>query len=481
MYGTNNDLAADDNATDNKLLPQSIPINLEANKVTKKRKKKRKKKKKTRKQNTGNSELHRIEQETQITPHNEEKKSPAPLAYDYDPLSYNQYILPSETSQEGFKRYQGELLTHTVDTLPAPVKKFWKRRYALFEKFDEGIYLSSELWYSVTAESIAKYTAGLFRDLLPNATSGLDLCCGGGGNTIQFAKLFDHIGALDINPINLYCTEHNCNVYGVQDNVWMIEADWNEVSKLKDGNINIAWIPESIRRFENEEKVQFDFVFSSPPWGGTNYNRKVFDLNSMEPFPITRMLKQIKQYTNNVGLYLPRSSNLKQLKTAVLKTFGKEGKCRVVHLRSDGRIIAILALIGKELTENFDSMFNDKEDEGDASDGICSDEIQISENEMVERTTNASYDYRQDSNNDEDMTEDSDDTGHEVGSESKSENDPASDDNVNNKPKSRKKGKDSTKKVSEEELQKIIQEYVNSGSTFQFEEVLEDYESDDKV
>ena len=70
-------------------------------------------------------------------------------------------------------------MTHTIDTLPAPVKKFWKRRYALFEKFDEGIYLSSELWYSVTAESIAKYTANLFRNLLPNATSGLDLCCGG--------------------------------------------------------------------------------------------------------------------------------------------------------------------------------------------------------------------------------------------------------------------------------------------------------------
>ena len=28
-----------------------------------------------------------------------------------------------------------------------------------------------------------------------------------GGNTIQFAKIFDNIGALDINPINLYCTK----------------------------------------------------------------------------------------------------------------------------------------------------------------------------------------------------------------------------------------------------------------------------------
>ena len=50
-----------------------------------------------------------------------------------------------------------------------------------------------------------------------------------GGNTIQFAKIFDNIGALDINPINLYA-QNNCKVYGVQDNVWTIEADWNEVN-----------------------------------------------------------------------------------------------------------------------------------------------------------------------------------------------------------------------------------------------------------
>ena len=39
----------------------------------------------------------------------------------------------------------------------------------------------------------------------------------------------------------------------------------------------------------------------------------------MEPFPITGMLQQIKRYTNNVGLYLPRLLNLEQLQEAALK------------------------------------------------------------------------------------------------------------------------------------------------------------------
>ena len=76
------------------------------------------------------------------------------------------------------------------------------------------------------------------------------------------------------------------------------------------------------------------------------------------------MLQQIKRYTNNVGLYLPRLLNLEQLQEAALKPL-EEGRCRVVHIRSDGRIVAIIALIGNELIENFDNIYNDKEeDEG---------------------------------------------------------------------------------------------------------------------
>ncbi|CQB90083.1 Uncharacterised protein [Chlamydia trachomatis] len=77
------------------------------------------------------------------------------------------------------------------------------------------------------------------------------------------------------------------------------------------------------------------------------------------------------------------------------------------------------------------------------------------------------------------MTEYSHDTEHELNEEGNSGNDKdSSGDDINNNPELETEGKDSTKKVSAEELQKIIQEYENSSSAFQYDEVLEDYEND---
>ncbi|RCK55238.1 Trimethylguanosine synthase [Candida viswanathii] len=273
----------------------------------------------------------------------ESTPQPEPLAYTFDPLSYASTVSTDPKAVQRHQHsYQGELLTHTYHTLPKNVRKFWKRRYQLFSKFDDGIYLNSELWYSVTPEDIAQYTAELFRRLLPNATSCADLCCGGGGNTIQFAKLFDSVGAIDINTVNLYCTAHNCEVYGTRDNVWMVEGDWNEMSELnEDGSVDYEWI--------KGESEGVDFIFSSPPWGGTGYDRDVYDLESMEPFPLTRMLTQLKRYTKNIGLFLPKLSDLDQLESATKAVFGDDAECRVEHLGC-----AVLALIGEELVQNYD-------------------------------------------------------------------------------------------------------------------------------
>ncbi|KAK6632608.1 hypothetical protein RUM43_013376 [Polyplax serrata] len=60
--------------------------------------------------------------------------------------------------------------------------KFWHRRYELFSKFDRGIQLDSESWFSVTPENVAKHHAERCRcDVI------VDAFCGAGGNAIQFA------------------------------------------------------------------------------------------------------------------------------------------------------------------------------------------------------------------------------------------------------------------------------------------------------
>jgi trimethylguanosine synthase len=37
--------------------------------------------------------------------------------------------------------------------------RFWKKRYYLFSKFDRGIKIDDESWYSVTPEPMAKHIA----------------------------------------------------------------------------------------------------------------------------------------------------------------------------------------------------------------------------------------------------------------------------------------------------------------------------------
>jgi hypothetical protein len=96
-----------------------------------------------------------------------------------------------------YKRGQGGLAP-TDDENPLSdadkkvLKKYYRSRYAFFEKFDEGIQLDTESWYSVTPEKIAEYTARKMRDFNRNPElTVVDGFSGVGGNTIQFAKHFD--------------------------------------------------------------------------------------------------------------------------------------------------------------------------------------------------------------------------------------------------------------------------------------------------
>ncbi|XP_022830366.1 trimethylguanosine synthase-like [Spodoptera litura] len=61
--------------------------------------------------------------------------------------------------------------------------KYWRKRHILFHRFDEGIKLDRESWFSVTPESVAAHIAQKYKyDVV------IDAFCGAGGNTIQFAK-----------------------------------------------------------------------------------------------------------------------------------------------------------------------------------------------------------------------------------------------------------------------------------------------------
>lgn len=224
---------------------------------------------------------------------------------------------------------EDELLMHTLHTLPSSVKKFWRKRYDIFSKYDEGIYMTSELWYSITPECTAKFTAKLIKELLDNHLNKdeykvIDLCCGGGGNTIQFAKEFERVIAIDINPINVRCTLHNAAIYNVEDKIEPITGDWNEIHQ----------------QFHN-----IDFIYCSPPWGGPSYKVKgeKFDVYTMEPLNLDRLISSIIPITRNMAFCLPRNTNLEQLKElSEIYSLG----LRVIKVKEYGRVISLVVIFG---------------------------------------------------------------------------------------------------------------------------------------
>ena len=63
------------------------------------------------------------------------------------------------------------------------IGKYWCQRYLLFSRFDDGIKMDEEGWFSVTPEPIARHHAS-------RCGSGIvvDSFSGVGGNAIQLAQ-----------------------------------------------------------------------------------------------------------------------------------------------------------------------------------------------------------------------------------------------------------------------------------------------------
>lgn len=69
------------------------------------------------------------------------------------------------------------------------MKKFFKNRYYLFSKYDRGVKIDEESWYSITPETIAKHVASRVVDIYGKGNANvIDGFSGVGGNLIQFAR-----------------------------------------------------------------------------------------------------------------------------------------------------------------------------------------------------------------------------------------------------------------------------------------------------
>ncbi|XP_056246308.1 trimethylguanosine synthase isoform X1 [Seriola aureovittata] len=199
--------------------------------------------------------------------------------------------------------------------------KYWAQRYRLFSRFDEGIRLDREGWFSVTPERIAEHIALRVEHSFCGCQLVIDAFCGVGGNAIQFALTGKRVLAVDIDPVRLDLARHNAAVYGVADQIEFLQGDFLQLAS----------------------RLRGDVVFLSPPWGGPDYlTAEVFDIRTMmEPdgFEIFRLAKLI---SDNIVYFLPRNADMDQ----VASLAGPGGKVEVEQNLLNNKLKTVTAYFG---------------------------------------------------------------------------------------------------------------------------------------
>ena len=229
------------------------------------------------------------------------------------------YIGPTAVLADGVNSSENSFLTNPE--LEPAIAKYWAQRYRLFSRFDEGIIMDKEGWFSVTPERIAEHIAERCRcDLI------IDAFCGVGGNAIQFAFTCERVLAIDIDPVKIACARHNAIVYGVDDRIEFVLGDYLKlISHLK-----------------------ADVVFLSPPWGGPDYaSAEVFDIKSMITLDGFKLFEATKTITDNIAYFMPRNVDVEQLSSLA----GPGGKMEIEQNFVNKKLKTITAYYG-ELVED---------------------------------------------------------------------------------------------------------------------------------
>ncbi|XP_063499366.1 trimethylguanosine synthase isoform X3 [Symphalangus syndactylus] len=233
--------------------------------------------------------------------------------------------LQAETEAE-VKKKKNKKKNKKVNGLPPEIAavpelaKYWAQRYRLFSRFDDGIKLDREGWFSVTPEKIAEHIAGRVSQSF-KCDVVVDAFCGVGGNTIQFALTGMRVIAIDIDPVKIALARNNAEVYGIADKIEFICGDFLLLASC----------------------LKADVVFLSPPWGGPDYaTAETFDIRTMmspDGFEIFRLSKKI---TNNIVYFLPRNADIDQ----VASLAGPGGQVEIEQNFLNNKLKTITAYFG---------------------------------------------------------------------------------------------------------------------------------------
>lgn len=216
-----------------------------------------------------------------------------------------------------------------LSEMPWDIQKYYHQRFSIFSKYDEGVWMTEDAWFGVTPEPVASIIAKHIAEAASsNKATLIDCFAGVGGNVIAFAQSerWKRVYAIEKDPRVLACAKHNAEIYGVRDRISWYEGDCFE-----------------ILRNELAELGSHSILFASPPWGGPGYRSDtVFDLAKMQPYKLKDLLYPFQKLTKDVVLYLPRTSDIRQL----VENTSEGRKTTVMHYCMEGASKAICAYYG---------------------------------------------------------------------------------------------------------------------------------------
>ncbi|KAK7745483.1 putative diacylglycerol O-acyltransferase tgs1 [Cytospora paraplurivora] len=234
--------------------------------------------------------------------------------------------------------------------MPDNLQKYWHQRYNLWEGYDDGIRMTDDAWFGVTAEPIAREVAEEMASKTKQRRHKpkvlIDLFAGAGGNTIQFALSghWDRVIGIELSTPTLACAQHNAEIYGVSDSITWVHGNCfdflNRLVNYPDtlDNSGGAFWDEGV----DDIPLQRGFeIFASPPWGGVGYEGvEVFDMETMmEPYRLTEIAAACRPMAH--ALFLPRNGDLAQL--ASLVPDGHKTKLDVVQYCIQGASKGLVA------------------------------------------------------------------------------------------------------------------------------------------
>ncbi|XP_015363322.1 PREDICTED: uncharacterized protein LOC107161430 [Diuraphis noxia] len=165
--------------------------------------------------------------------------------------------------------------------------RYWTMRHMLFSKFEHGILLDDESFYSVCPEILSYHIAKRCKNDI-----SLDPFCGAGGNIIQLAFTSNLVVAIDIDPCKIKLARNNAEIYGVADKIEFVVGNFFEICSM----------------------LKADVICMSPPWGGPEYVIS-------DSFSIASMCKNyrfggftifdiVKNIAPSVAFHMPKNTNI---------------------------------------------------------------------------------------------------------------------------------------------------------------------------